>query len=338
MSVDLVREDIVDKASRELDNPLIESRIILRGNLVGTYSSTSFRDVIDTTSNVCRDKLCFARIHIEKPFEGVLAIYVLNGKVLGAVLKFDNQVLYGVNALKNDVVAKIAKARIVIYEFKPDMLADIAKSLTQYMELLRSVEVAERREPERAVEKLAPGPRAVAAPSLRELRGELMKFLSDLGFELIDLTLAEGEKLVAVDIICDKSKPLYNPEEVSLPLLRRLLTSVSINKDVRVSVHHKKTFSRTYEISKKDLWVLLGLIPELILVKYRGGLRIDGLKYREGRNSLDISIVLRRETLYSTVSVQDLAKEIYEELRKHWGGRITVRVRIGRFGLEGRAP
>jgi len=331
LSIDFTH-DAIERVSRELDNPLIVSRIILRGSLLKTTLSTDFSKAMNMIMQLCRDRLCFARIHIEKPFRGVLNLYVVNGKVLGVALKLNSNVVYGLEALKNDRVLQMTQARVTIYEFKLDMLMDIAKSLTQYIESLTEVKVVEAKSSKEIIETRQ------TVPTFTDLRRDIISYLSKLGFDIIDLTLAEGEKVFAVDVIYNKSSPLYNPEEVSLPLVRRLLTKTPIDKDIQISIHYKRTFAKTYRITERDLWIVLGLVPEIILTKYRGGLRLDSMKCRRVGRFLEISITLRRESLYSTVSVTELAREIYNELKKQWNGDLVVRVKIGRFGLEGRAP
>ncbi len=294
---------------------------------------SSFNEIAGAVEK-CRDKLCYARIHIEKPSEGILSIYILKGRVFGAVLRIGSDVFYGVQALKNKSVTKLSRARVIVYEFSPDVLAPASESLAQYLgfaeERAKTVEIGVAEKPREEAR--------AAIQSIEDLRKKILGELANLGFSITELTIAEGAKVFAIDVIYDKSKPLHNPEELSLPLLRLLLIYYAVDKDVRISIHHRKTFSKTYEISKRDLWILLGLVPELILTKYGGGLRIDDIKYKEKRGEIEISITLRREALYSIANVQDIARELYEELKKHWHGKLSIRVRIGRLGLEGRAP
>ncbi len=339
MPLSLAVSDVVEKASRELDNPLIESNIVLKGALLNTYSLGSFDDVAKLIERECGNKMCFARIYIEEPVEATLSLYVSNGVVVAAILKLGGETVYGVQAVKDDRVARATRIRMVLYEIDVNMLATAASSVVEYFTKVRrglevATEVAKPRVAEEATARAMPSP----GMSVVQARRMILDDVKRLGLPVTDLTIAEGERFTTVDVICDKSKPLYSPEEVGLVVLKRIFQYSTQSKDIRLSVHHRKTYAKTYEASKKKMWIALGTAPEYILVKFEGNLRIEDIKYKEKRGVLDVSIVLRRESLYSVASVQEIARGLYEEMKKVWDGELRVRVRIGRFGLEGRAP
>jgi len=347
----LAKEEVLEKASRQLDDPFIESNIVLKGALLNTYSFTSIDDANKTLEKMCSDKLCFARIYVEEPFEATLSIYVNRGTIVAAILKASGTTVYGSKAVMDERLSKASRLRMVLYGVDPELLGSIASSVLDYFR-----KASEPRAPSTSIatgvakaiaktvaEKSVSVETSAASPpaqglSMVQTRKMVLDDVKRIGLPVMDLTIAEGERYMTVDVICDRGKPLYSPEEVGLVVLRKLFQYSRQEKDIRLSVHHRKTFAKTYEASRKRMWITLGIAPEYILVKFKGNLRVEDIKYKEKKGVLEVSIVLRKETLYSVANVQELARELYEEMRKEWGDNLRVKVRIGRFGLEGRAP
>jgi len=63
-------------------------------------------------------------------------------------------------------------------------------------------------------------------------------------------------------------------------------------------------------------------------------LLLDKYRYRLKNKRLEISLVLKRSTIYSTRSIGDIVREIHGEMKNYWDGELVVKARIGVWGLE----
>jgi len=352
----------INDLSRRLDDVILMSRILLNGTVVMSKTLKPSEELPEIVRESCKDGLCYAHLRLLGPEGrevGEVKLFLYNGNIVACIAKIGNERLYGETALK--ILSKLPAAgiesvRMIGYSFDPSLLdPDLRETLLKGKaaappaqrvkrrreEQLTEAKVAkvkpkEIREVEERVERrIMPEARATG-----DVKTYVASKLREVGVPITNTALVESKKYVVLDIICDEDSEIPPPENIVLAAIRHYIEALGENNvtgKVRVTVHHKKTHSETYDLSKDvQIWRLLGAIPEVL---WKHNLYVDKLKYKiRGGGKLEISLTLKRHGIYSTANIHDVTKEIYERLKSEWKGDLIVKAKIGAWGMEVRYP
>ncbi len=354
---------MISNLSHRLDDIILISKILLNGTVVMTKTLKPNEELPNIIKESCKDGLCYAHLRLVGPEGrevGEIKLFLHSGNIIACITKVGNEKLYEEAALK--VLSKLPAAgiesvRIVEYGFDPSLLdPDLRKAILRGKPPAQPAQRAERREegkpikaevtvakPEKVREEKEKVERMEKKPGTRttgDVKAYVASKLQEVGVPITNTVLAESKKYVVLDIICDEDSEIPPPENIVLAAIRHYIEALGEDKAtgrVRVTVHHRKTHSETYDLSRDaQIWKLLGAIPEAL---WKYSLYVDKLKYkvREGEK-LEVSLMLKRYGIYSTANIHDVTKEIYERLKSEWRGDLIVKVKIGAWGMEVKYP
>lgn len=303
----------IESISKALMNDLILiSRILLKGKILISRKFSSGDEVISNVVNMCSDSACYLSVRVGS--EAIFKAFIVNGEVVGCSLERSREVIYGRRALTSFRESK-GELIATLYSFNKSMLE---RSLSMF-----SVQLPKAK---KEISRIALNP-----------KDAIMKNLSKLGAPVTDVGIVDGREYVVIDVICDSSKALPSFRDLIFATIGAYVDSLSkVGKKVKVTIHHRKTYSESYDVRGNErMWRAIGNIP---LILWKHGLYIDRLRYSVKGGVLEVHLTLKRYDIYSTASIDQVAKEIYEALRKVWGGAVVVRAKIGTLGLEARVP
>jgi len=349
---------VINDLSRKLDDVILISKILLNGTVVASRTLKPDERLLNTIREPCRDGLCYAHLRLMSPEGrevGEIKVFLHNGDVIACIARVGEEKIYGATALgvlSRLHAAGVGSVKIIEYSFNPSLLEeDLRKTIlakTTSLQPRQAVKEVRPAKPEKALPKAeeveAKEKKAreeVSKPGApKDVKAYVASKLQEVGVPITNTVLAESKKYVVLDIICDEDSEIPPPENIVLAAIRHYIEALGEDKvtgKVRVTVHHKKTHSETYDLSKDvHIWKLLGAIPEVL---WKHSLYVDKLKYklRKG-NKLEISLTLKRHGIYSTANIHDVTREIYERLKSEWGGDLTVKAKIGAWGMEVKYP
>ncbi len=358
-------DSVVNDLSRRLDDVILMGRILLNGTVVMSKTLKPNEELLNIIRDGCKDGLCYAHLRLASPEGrevGEVKLFLYSGNIIACITRIGDEKLYGEAALR--VLSKlhdagIGSVRVIEYGFDPSLLdPGLREAVLKGKALAQPVQKVEQREerqpvkaevtvakPEKVevkereekVERKEEVPEARAAGGVKAY---VARKLQEVGVPITNTVLAESKKYVVLDIICDEDSEIPPPKNIVLAAIRHYIEALGEDKatgKVRVTVHHKKTHSETYDLSKDvRIWKLLGAIPE-VLWKY--SLYVDKLKYKVRKGEkLEISLTLKRHGIYSTANIHDVTKEIYERLKSEWKGDLVVKAKIGTWGMEVKYP
>ncbi len=352
-------DSVINDLSHRLDDIILMSRILLNGTVVMSKTLKPNEELPNIIRESCKEGLCYAHLRLASPERrevGEIKLFLYGGNIIACITRIGDEKLYGEAALK--VLSKLPDAgigsvRVIEYSFDPSMLdPDLREAILKGKALAQPVQKVEPREEKQPIkaevtvvkpEKEEKVKRKEEIPEVKAaggIKAYVARKLQEVGVPITNTVLAESKKYVVLDIICDEDSEIPPPENIVLAAIRHYIEALGEDKatgKVRVTVHHKKTHSETYDLSKDvRIWRLLGAIPE-VLWKY--SLYVDKLKYKvrkEGK--LEISLTLKRHGIYSTANIHDVTKEIYERLKSEWKGDLIVKAKIGAWGMEVKYP
>lgn len=325
--------ELMRQISSVLEDVVFISSVMLRGKLLSSKKIMSFNELADLIQECCRDSFCYThlRIYDRSGMEiGEARILVYDGTIIGATLSLSNKAFSGKEALRQITdLLENSGVKALIYTIDTDTLSDQAKSI------LYKVQEKITGEKEEAVSRTEEGREA----QVREPGKEILEKLREKGIPVINVIIAEGKNYVVIDIVCDEEKNIPDPKNVMLLALRYYLelTSECYTGKIRIAIHHRKTFSKTLTLNAMDtaIHILVGLVIEELWNKH---LLIDKYAYKFKNDTLELSFVLRRTEIYSTMNIQDIVKAIYDRVKSRWKGRLVVKAKIGTWGLEAKYP
>ncbi len=359
-------DSVTNNLSRRLDDVILISRILLNGTVVTSKTLKPNEELLNAIRKNCKDGLCYAHLRLASPEGrevGEAKLFLYDGNIIACITRIGDEKFYGEAALR--VLSKLPDAgigsvRIIEYSFDPSLLdPDLREAIlkgkapAQPLQKVRQKKerqlvkaeatvakpekIEEVKEKEESIEQKEKVPEAKA---VGRVKAYVARKLQEVGVPITNTALVESKKYVVLDIICDEDSEIPPPENIVLAAIRHYIEALGEDKatgKVRVTVHHKKTHSETYDLSKDvRIWKLLGAIPE-VLWKY--SLYVDKLKYKvRNRGKLEISLTLKRHGIYSTANIHDVAKEIYERLKSEWKDDLIVKAKIGAWGMEVKYP
>lgn len=353
--------DVLNDLSRRLDDVILVSRILLNGTVITSKTLKPSERMLDLARESCRDGLCYVHLRLVSPDGrevGEIKVFLYNGSIIACIAKVGDEKVYGnaaLGILSRLHAAGVGGVRMIEYSFDPSLLdEDLRKMILKGVAAPqpgREAGVREEVQPAKP-EEVSAKPEEVEvkegkaeervpeAEVVGDVKAYVASKLREVGIPVTNTVLAESKKYVVLDIICDEDSEIPPPKNVVLAAIRHYIEALGENKAagrVRVTVHHRKTHSETYDLSKDvHIWKLLGAIPEVL---WKHSLYVDKLKYKvRGRGSLEISLTLKRHGIYSTANIHDVAKEIYERLKSEWKGDLTVKAKIGTWGMEVKYP
>ncbi len=303
----------LEAISKALMNDLILiSRILLKGRILVSRKFSSSEEVINNVVSLCSDRACYLSVRVDN--EAVFKAFIVNGEVIACSLERSREVMYGRRALST---FKEAKGELIatLYTFESSMLE---RSLSMISAQLPKAK--------KEVSKIVLNP-----------KDAIMRSLSKLGAPVTDVGIVDGREYVVIDVICDSSKTLPSFKDLIFATIGAYVDSLGkVGKKVKVTIHHRKTYSESYDVRGKErMWRAIGEIPAVL---WKHGLYIDRLRYSIRGGVLEVHLTLKRYDIYSTASIDEVAKEIYEVLRRIWEGAVVVRAKIGALGLEVKVP
>ncbi len=323
---------LLREISGRLGDVVFVSGVLLRGALLFSSKVSSVEELERIICGECRDRLCYVhlRLYSGSGAEVGEAGLILHGEVvLGAFLRMGRDKVLGGDALRR-ISSLLTEGRVfaraIAYSVGQDALPDHDREL-----IMRALNtVAEEPRAEEVVERPVAG--MGGETGLEEVvAGRLVR----LGVPVLDVVVAEGKKYIVIDIMCNEDEPIPDPGNTSL-----LAASIYLDLRgeagagrIRVTIHHKKTYSFTYGAEGLDA-VVLRMLGRAIEKLWSMNLLLDRYKYRLKDKRLEISLVLKRTTIYSTKNIWDIAREIYSEMKKYWDGELVVKAKIGAWGLE----
>jgi len=359
-------DNVVDALSRRLDDVILMSRILLNGTVIASKTLKPSEKLLNIIKEQCKDGPCYAHLRLVSPTGaevGEAKVFLYGGNVVACIMRVGDEKVYGVkafSALSRLHAAGIGSVRVIVYGFDLSLLEDdVREAMVKGVSVPQPRREVETRREERLpkLEKVAP---TIAKPKPKEVKvkeerkrvtepttiGDVKAYvtskLQEVGIPVTNTILAESKRYVVLDIICDEDSEIPPPENIVLAAVRHYIEALgeseAANKGkVRVTVHHKKTHSETYDLSKDvRIWKLLGAIPEVL---WKHSLYVDKLKYKIKRGGrLEISLTLKRHGIYSTANIHDVTREIYERLKGEWGENLLVKAKIGTWGMEVRYP
>ncbi len=354
--------DVIGDISRRLDDVILISRILLNGTVIVSRALKPDERILDFVRRSCRNGLCYAHLRLISPDGrevGEIKIFLYSGNIIGCITRIGSEKIYGsmaLSALSKLHAAGVGSVRIIEYSFDPSLLGEdlreaILKGVTA-LQPSREAGAGEGAQPAK-LEEVSARPKGVEARERKareeggaearvvgDVKAYVASKLREVGVPVTNTVLAESKKYVVLDIICDEDREIPPPKNIVLAAIRHYIEALGENKatgKVRVTIHHRKTHSETYDLSKDvRVWKLLGAIPEVL---WKHNLYVDRLKYKvRGKGGLEISLTLKRHGIYSTANIHDVTKEIYERLKSEWEGDLTVKAKIGAWGMEVRYP
>ena len=349
-------DSVINDLSRRLDDVILMSRILLNGTVVMSKTLKPNEELLNIIRDGCKDGLCYAHLRLASPEGrevGEIKLFLYGGDIIACITRIGDEKLYGDAALR--VLSKLPDAgigsvRVIEYGFDPSLLdPDLREAVLKGRAPAQPVQKVERREERQPVkaevtvakpEKVEVKEEVPEARAAGDVKAYVARKLQEVGVPITNTVLVESKKYVVLDIICDEDSEIPPPENIVLAAVRHYIEALGEDKatgKVRVTVHHKKTHSETYDLSKDvRIWKLLGAIPE-VLWKY--SLYVDKLKYKVRKGEkLEISLTLKRHGIYSTANIHDVTKEIYERLKSEWKGDLVVKAKIGAWGMEVKYP
>ncbi len=330
----LENTSLFNEVSNRLGDIIFISNILLRGELVLSRRLPSVEDLEHILGKVCSDKTCYVHVRFYDKNDreiGELKILLHNGYILGTVLGAGTETIVGLKALNSVDKVKdkdVSYIRAVVYKISDEILSE------QDRELLRKATEELKKPPQRKVEK--PEERREVVKEKPEEK--IMRKLEEIGVPVVNIVLAEGKKYTVLDIICDEDREIPDPKNIVLAAIRYFLDEAGGKHTgkIKVAVHHKKTYSETIDVGKDaDVYILIGSIPEIV---WKHNLFIDKYKYKLRGNELELSLVLRRSGIYSTINIRDIVKIIYDKIKDKWKGELILKAKIGTWGLEAKYP
>ncbi len=322
----------IEALSRRLDDVVVRSFVLLKGRVLVSRSFESFNDFMKTLEEVCRSGWCYSVLDLYKDGEkDRFEAYTKDGRIVGCILSLSDRKLYGLEALTELRVREASYTRVwaTIYSFDSEVLKS----------LLGGIDIDIVGASPRAIE--VPTPKPIETESRtkplegKDLRSMVTESLSRLGIEVLDVAVAEGEQFVVIDVTCRRRSSTTSLRELVFLVAKQVLLAMGTRKPLKITIHCERVYSEVVDVSNPDLVIVLGTIPEILA---RHGFGIDKLKYEVKNGRLDLRLVLRREGLYSSIGIEQLVRELYNELKKVWRGDLSIRAKIGAFGLEARAP
>ncbi len=349
--------DVINDLSRRLDDVVLMSRILLNGTVIASKTLKPDEKLLDLIRESCRDGLCYAHLRLvslDGREVGEIKVFLYNGSIIACIAEVGGEKVYGnvaLGALSKLHTASVGSVRVIEYSFDPSLLdEDLRETIlkgTAIPQPSREAEVRKEIQPTKPKEAVTK-PKEVEVKEEKEpetkVMGDVKAYvaskLQEVGVPVTNTALAESKKYVVLDIICDEDREIPPPENIVLAAIRHYIEALGEDKvtgKVRVTVHHKKTHSETYDLSRDvHIWKLLGAIPEVL---WKHSLYVDKLKYKIGRGGrLEISLTLKRHGIYSTANIHDVTKEIYERLKSEWEGDLIVKAKIGTWGMEVKYP
>ncbi len=355
--------DVIDDISHRLDDVILTSRILLNGTVIASRTLKPSERILDFVRRSCRDGLCYAHLRLISPDGrevGEIKIFLYSGNIIGCTTRIGSEKIYGsiaLSALSKLHAAGVGSVKIIEYSFDPSLLSkDLREAILKGVatpQPSRETEAGEGAQPPAKLEEVSVRPKGVEvrerkarkeggaeAGVVENVKAYVASKLREVGVPVTNTVLAESKKYVVLDIICDEDREIPPPKNIALAAIRHYVEALGENKatgKVRVTIHYRKTHSETYDLSKDArVWKLLGAIPEVL---WKHNLYVDKLKYKvRGKEGLEISLTLKRHGIYSTANIHDVTKEIYERLKSEWGGNLTVKAKIGAWGMEVKYP
>ncbi len=339
----LYTHDQIDKVSKALDNIVVITNILMRGKIVSMLSSGNVQELLTKLHDHLVKGLLMAHIRIMKDREeiGDLKLFIKDGTIIAAILNIENRVFHGVNALEalEKLHGNNYGYRAILYSFDESILPKEIHGLLEHKgESLEPTSRLPTSAEHYGKGRPTNGTSAVTTKKIspRQLIGSR---LAKLGVPLIDVTLSENPRITIIDIVCDEECPIESPMDV-IYLAAKAYIDAKKDEDLpgklKIIVHHKNVCSKTIDLKKeKDAIKIIGMIPEVI---WKYSLYIDKYKAKKKGDKLEISLTLKRGELYSTVNLLELVREIYDHIKKEYQGNITLRLKIGVWGMEVRYP
>ncbi len=159
------------------------------------------------------------------------------------------------------------------------------------------------------------------------------------GIPIVNLVLAKGKKYTVIDVICDEDSEIPDPKNIMLTTLKyylEYLNSKEVPENIKITIHHRKTYTGTFNVGKDaEIYKIIGSIPGIV---WKYNLYLDKYKYRLVGNDLELSLILKRTGIYSTINIRDIVRIIYEKIKDKWKGKLILRAKIGTWGLEATYP
>jgi len=309
----LGREQI-QSLSKKLDDVVLISKILLNGSLLLSDKISGDVNIRAVLGDVCGDRFCLTTIRL--PDGTSSYIFSRGGQIFACILGGGEGKVYGLEVL-NRLSPLASGTRINVYSFNEDMLGNLLADINAVL----SGRVS------KPIETKPVDPKSY-----------IVKGLKEIGILASDVALAEAKDYAVIDLVCNTDVPAP-PKDVFLTTLKYYIEAFSVRglkRKVRIVLHHKKTHTETFDIGDRiNVWRALGSVPKVL---WRHRLYIDKFKYKIKGGRLEISLILKRLSLYSTANMDIVAREVWEEIKKIWEGDVVVKVKLGALGLESRAP
>ncbi len=302
----------IDKLSKILDDTLLESRIILRGTIILMGLAENVDKVVEHIRSKCMEA-CLIKLELDSTRA---EMYMVRGQIIAIKISRDNRTFYGSEALS--MIREIASrnVRAIVYAFSLDLFGSYLEEIRSVMEIAEAPKIAESVKP-------------------RDIHQAIAEDLKSLGIEVSDVVIDDRPDRVAVVVRIPSSARIPSVEELFISVAGDTFMFMDVDKDVDISIEWKKVFRRRFDHRLKNVWKALALIPK-VLTKYY--LHVDKVNFSLRDRSLHVFIMLKREDVYPSVGLSDIAREIYEKIRNIWGGDVKVVVQIGMLGLRAEAP
>ncbi len=327
---------LLNEITSRLDDIVFISNVLLQGELVLSRRLASIEDLEHVLDEVCRDKICYVHIRfydINNEEIGELRIFVYNGVVLGAILGIGTETFKGIEGL--DSIGKISdkgvsSIKAVVYAINDKVLSDRDRDLL--LKAIEEIKKPSKKEVKERVEEEKEAPE-------EKPKNTIMRKLEEIGVPVVNIVLAEGKKYTILDIICDEDQDIPDPKNIMLAAIKYFLEQARGEKymgKIKITVHHRKTYSETFDIGgEADVYILIGSIPEVV---WKHNLFINKYKYKLRGKRLELSLVLQRSGIYSTINIRDIVRIIYDKVKDKWEGELVIKAKIGTWGLEAKYP
>ncbi len=367
--VRIIDSPIIDDLSRKLDDVLLFGRIILNSDVLLSKTFTPDKDLLGLISGLCKDKWCLghARFYNTEGREvGDAKIYYMDGKIAACIIELNGEKIYGAKATKivmKPAISGIKSIKVMIYSFEPSLLPqeviEVIKTTPVKEEAYIKPMSKEGREyipkhvpaqpvqhpitpPSKPEEEKPPEKKPITPHEevgAKEPKDYILEKLKAEKIPVTSIGIIDAGKNIILDVVCDEEAEIFDLENVGLIALKYYIESLgeeNIKKDVKVTIHHAETFSKTYKVKENPrVWKVIGTVPEIIQ-KY--GLYLGKYKYKVKKNMLELSLTFKRTGIYSSVNISDLVREIYDILKPVWRGDLVVKAKIGTWGIEEKYP
>jgi len=320
------------EVSRLLGNAVALANILLNSIVMFSVRIKKLDEISKVISRL--DKVGVYLITIYMQYEGgedLLRFLVVDGNIVGAHANIGEAELFSEEALIKATERPYTTYRVIVHKVPEN----VVEGIDVIMEVRKHLRAGKP-----LAEVAVKAPRKVEEVAI-DISRDVVSYLNSINIKVRELKIVAKENEVKASISFNIRECKAKPHEIAWIITERIISVMGEDRKININVifnGKRKSFEFASSLSKR-IARLIGIATRHILAN--GGLHIKDVKYKISKSGeqLEMKFILEKE-LGAThkMSITDLAKECYNDMKNYWDGDLRVILKMGILGLEGKAP